>query len=188
VELGVEVKGPSVSVPEELFLESKPRLVARVRLVADDVLELDGDGVVEPREHHTVHQGPGRGRRGLDVIEDVVSESIAPKSEEGLPSPTRVVGGRRVQHDGHEGPDVVEFGSLCVEGGDVVGVESRGEVGLGSGQMGLMSHRRSAEDETLRRPFGRSEQRLWHTLAPVRGTWRARAPTRRPGQPGWWQW
>jgi hypothetical protein len=88
VELGVEVKGPSVSVLEELFLESKPRLVARVRLVADDVLELDGDGVVEPREHHAVHQGPGRGRRGLDVIEDVVSESIAPKSEEDAGSST----------------------------------------------------------------------------------------------------
>jgi hypothetical protein len=55
VELGVEVKGPSVPVLEELFLKSEPHLVAHVRLVADDVLELDGDGVVEPREHHGVH-------------------------------------------------------------------------------------------------------------------------------------
>jgi hypothetical protein len=107
VELGVEVKGPSVPVPEELFLESEPRLTARVRLVADDVLELDGDGVVEPREHHGVHQGLGRGRRGDDVIEDVVSESIAPKGEEDLSPPTRVVGGCRAQDDGREGPDVV---------------------------------------------------------------------------------
>jgi hypothetical protein len=61
VELGIEVKGPSVPVPEELFLESKPRLAACVCLVADDVLELDGDGVVEPGEHHGVHQGPGLG-------------------------------------------------------------------------------------------------------------------------------
>jgi hypothetical protein len=44
---------------------------------------------------------------GDDVVEDVVGESIAPKCEEDLPSPTRVVGGHRVQHDGHEGPDVV---------------------------------------------------------------------------------
>jgi hypothetical protein len=55
VELVVKVKVPSVPVPEELFLESEPRLTARVRLVADDVLELDGDGVVEPREHNGVH-------------------------------------------------------------------------------------------------------------------------------------
>jgi hypothetical protein len=48
VELGVEVKSSSVSVPEELFLEGEPRLTAHVRLVADDVLELDGDSFVEP--------------------------------------------------------------------------------------------------------------------------------------------
>jgi hypothetical protein len=61
VELGVEVKSPSVSVPEKLFLESEPRMASRVRLVADYVLELNGDGAVEPGEHHGVHQGPGRG-------------------------------------------------------------------------------------------------------------------------------
>jgi hypothetical protein len=53
----------------------------------------------------------GRGRR----------EHTA-KCEEDLPPPTRVVGGCRVQHDGHEGPDVVKSGGLCVEGGDVVDV------------------------------------------------------------------
>jgi hypothetical protein len=48
VELSIEVKSPSVQVPEELFLESEPRLTAHVRLVADDVLELDRDGAMEP--------------------------------------------------------------------------------------------------------------------------------------------
>jgi hypothetical protein len=43
--------------------------------------------------------------------------------------PTRVVGGRRVQHDGHEGPNVVKSDDLCVEGGDVVDVETRREEG-----------------------------------------------------------
>ena len=38
VELGVEVEGPSVLVPEELFLKGEPHLLARVRLVAKDVL------------------------------------------------------------------------------------------------------------------------------------------------------
>jgi hypothetical protein len=58
VEVAVEVKSPSIPVPEKLFLESEPCLAACVRLITDDVLELDGDGVVEPREHHSVHQGP----------------------------------------------------------------------------------------------------------------------------------
>jgi hypothetical protein len=49
--------------------------------------------------------------------------------EEDLSPAARVVGGRRVPHDGHERPDVVESDGLCVEGGDVVGVESRGEGG-----------------------------------------------------------
>jgi hypothetical protein len=34
----VEVEGPSILVPKLLFFESEPRLMARVRLVADDVL------------------------------------------------------------------------------------------------------------------------------------------------------
>jgi hypothetical protein len=102
VELGVEVQCASVLVPEELFFEGEPRLTTRVRLVVDDVLELDGDGSVEPGEDHGVHQGPGPGRRGGDVVEDV-----APQGEKDMPPPARVVGGRRVQNDGHEGPDVL---------------------------------------------------------------------------------
>jgi hypothetical protein len=116
VELGVEVKSPRVPVPKKLFLESEPLLAAHVHLVADDVLELDGDGAVELGEHHGVHHGPGRGRWGYDIVEDVIDDSIALQGEEDLPPPARVVGGHRVQHDGHEGQDVVETGSLCVEG------------------------------------------------------------------------
>ena len=48
VKLCVEVKGPSIPVPEELFLESEPRLATHVCLVTGDVLELDGDGAMEP--------------------------------------------------------------------------------------------------------------------------------------------
>jgi hypothetical protein len=59
------------------------------------------------------------------VVEDVVGDNIPPKRED-LPPPTRVVGGHRVQHDGHEGSDVVQPGGLSVERGDVVSVESKG--------------------------------------------------------------
>jgi hypothetical protein len=38
VELDVEMERPSLPIPEELALESEPRLVRLVRLVTDDVL------------------------------------------------------------------------------------------------------------------------------------------------------
>jgi hypothetical protein len=47
VKLDVEVECPSLPVPEELFLESEPRLSNSVRLV-NDVVSWD----------HTVHQVP----------------------------------------------------------------------------------------------------------------------------------
>jgi hypothetical protein len=92
VELGIEVQGASVPVPEELFFEGKPRLTTRVRLVTDDVLELDGDGSVEPGEDHGVHQGPSPRRWGGNVVEDVVVEGVASQGEKDLPPPVRVVG------------------------------------------------------------------------------------------------
>ena len=81
MELDVEVKGPSVPVPKKLFLESEPCLAARVRLAADDVLELDGDGVMEPGEHRGVHQGLDRGWWVDDVSEDVVGEHKATQGQ-----------------------------------------------------------------------------------------------------------
>jgi hypothetical protein len=56
----------------------------------------------------------------------VVDESITPQGEKHMPSPARVVGGQRVQHDGDDGPVVLESGSLGVESGDVVSIETRG--------------------------------------------------------------
>jgi hypothetical protein len=85
VELGVEVHGTTVPVPEGLFFEGEPCLMARVRLVAYDVLELNGDGSVEPGEDHGVHLGPCWGRRGGDIVEDVVVEGLASQGEEDLP-------------------------------------------------------------------------------------------------------
>jgi hypothetical protein len=62
---------------------------------------------VELGEDHRVHQGPGWGRWGGGVLKDVVVEGVAPQGEEDLPPPARVVGGRRVQNDGHEGSNVL---------------------------------------------------------------------------------
>jgi hypothetical protein len=127
VELGVEVERPSIPIPEELVLESEPRLARSVRLVADDVLELNGDGAVEPREDNAVHEAPGARWRSVVVDEDVIVEDETPQREKDLSAPTGVVGRRRIQHHGHEGPDVVQSSGLGVESSDKVGVEVGGE-------------------------------------------------------------
>jgi hypothetical protein len=62
----------------------------------------------------------------------MVSEGEPPKGEDHLSMPARVLGGRRVQHDGREGPYVVNPGGLGVECGDAVSsVESGGMGRLG---------------------------------------------------------
>jgi hypothetical protein len=48
VELNIEVERSSFPVPEEPALESEPCLARGVRLVTNDVLQLDGGGAVEP--------------------------------------------------------------------------------------------------------------------------------------------
>jgi hypothetical protein len=58
VEMGVEVECSRIPVPKELILESEIRLTSSVRLVADDVLELDGNGPLKQREDHGVHLSP----------------------------------------------------------------------------------------------------------------------------------
>jgi hypothetical protein len=60
----------------------------------------------------------------------VIGEDVPPQCEKDLSSSTGVVGGRRVQHHGHEGPDVVKSSGLSMESGDVVDVEARGGDGL----------------------------------------------------------
>jgi hypothetical protein len=125
VELGVEVERPRIPIPEELVLESEPRLASSVRLIADDVLQLNGDGAVEPREDNAVHEAPGARRRSVVVDEDVVVEDEPPQREKDLAAPAWVVGGRRIQHHGHEGPDVVQTRGLSMESSDEVGVEVR---------------------------------------------------------------
>jgi hypothetical protein len=146
VELGVEVERPSIPIPEELVLESEPRLARSVRLVADDVLELNGDGVVEPREDNAVHEAPGARRRSVVVDKDVIVEDETPQREKDLSSPTGVVGRRRIQHHGHEGPDVVQSSGLSVESSDEVSVEVRGEGVL----RGFHRGDRRATEEALR--------------------------------------
>eukprot|EP00267_Zea_mays_P031563 XP_008663928.2 uncharacterized protein LOC103642430 [Zea mays] len=80
----------------------------------------------------TAHRGPGgraartrARRRSVVVDEDVIVEDEPPQREKDMSSPAGAVGGRRIQHHGHEGPDVVQTRGLSVESSDEVGVEVR---------------------------------------------------------------
>jgi hypothetical protein len=81
VERRVEVERPSLPIPDELLLKGDPSLASGALLVANDVIELDGDGVVEPREDHTIHLVLGWGQRGDGIIEDVVNEGEPPEHD-----------------------------------------------------------------------------------------------------------
>jgi len=61
-ESGVEVESTSLAVAEELVLNGKPGLASGATALADDVLQLDGDGAEDPGEDNTVHPAP-RGHR-----------------------------------------------------------------------------------------------------------------------------
>lgn len=65
---------PSLPVPKELLLEGDPSLATGALQVANNVLELDSDGVVVPREDHDVHLVPGWGHRADSIVKDVVGE------------------------------------------------------------------------------------------------------------------
>lgn len=79
----------------------------------------------------------------------MVGKGVPPKRENHLSLPTRVVGGRLVQHNGHEGPHVVNPSGLRVEGSDGVGVKPGGVGSLGSDRGILMGDRRATEEEAL---------------------------------------
>jgi hypothetical protein len=159
------VEHPSHPVPEVLLLEGELSLASGA-LVADNVLELDGDGVVEPREDHVVHLVPRWRQRGDDVVEDMVGEGEPPECEDHMSAPARVVGAHRVQHYEHK--------RLNVEGGDGVGFEPRGVRSLRSHRGSLMGYRGSGYDQAggaAQRPSEWSRWRPWRARAPWRQQW-----------------
>jgi hypothetical protein len=59
----------------------------------------------------------------------MVDKGVSPKREDDLSATPRVVGGRQVQHNTHEGPNVVDPGDLSMEGNDGVSIKP---LGMGS--------------------------------------------------------
>lgn len=72
--------GTILSVAKELGLKSEPSLASRTPVLADNVLQLDGESLEDPGEDDTVHPEPGEARRGA-VSENMVVECVALQGE-----------------------------------------------------------------------------------------------------------
>jgi hypothetical protein len=102
--LCVEVEDARLTVAEELLLEGNPKLLSG-----------RGDGAEQPRQDHVVHLAPMGAVEGRSIGGDVVVEGVALESQQHEVAPTRVLGGRDTEDDGHQGPDVLDADSLSVE-------------------------------------------------------------------------
>jgi hypothetical protein len=103
--LCVVVEGVCLTVAEELLLEGNLKLlsgaVATVVAGASGLLEVNGDGVEQPRQDHTVHLAPVGVVEGRSVGGDVVVEDVALERQQHEVARTWVLGGRDVVADGH---------------------------------------------------------------------------------------
>jgi hypothetical protein len=87
-------------------------------LLADDVLELDGEVIEETQEYHAVHPTPGWEQVGNKVGNDVAVDDVAVKGEVHLVALAGVVRGHMVEDDEDERPDVLDTCRLSVEVSD----------------------------------------------------------------------
>jgi hypothetical protein len=72
----VKLKDVSLTVVEELNLDSKTRMAAHLRGFTDDLLQLNGEGVKHPRQHNPTVMVPVRNLINL-VSEDMIVEGVA---------------------------------------------------------------------------------------------------------------
>jgi hypothetical protein len=120
-ELGVEMEGASLLIPEELILEGKPNGASRGIPREHRLRQVVGDGAGDPGLDDAVHAAPIRkiGRRG--VLEDVIIRGVLADDEE-LTAPTLVVVIGEVEDDVDEVVNVLDAGCVVVQigGGGLV--------------------------------------------------------------------
>jgi hypothetical protein len=121
-------------VAEELHLVDNPNLlsgaVAAAIVGVGGLLEVDGDGVEQPRQDHTVHLAPVGVVEGRSIGGDMVVEGVPLECQQHKVTPSRVLGGRDTEDNGHQGPDVVDVDSLSVEVADGGSLERANSGGL----------------------------------------------------------
>jgi hypothetical protein len=86
--LFVKMKDVSLTVAEELRLDSEPRLSDCVQGFVDDLLQLEGESTKHPSQHDPVVVVP------VHSVVDLVGEDVATYSEQHHVVPPRVLGWR----------------------------------------------------------------------------------------------
>jgi hypothetical protein len=115
-ELSVDEHGVRRAVVEELFLKTEPGDPGGDAIaVMDDIEQVGGDGVVEPKHHYAIHPRPGRVRYAGRIVEDMVLQGEAAEDEENVAAPLGEVGGLKIQSNRNEISDILDGGGLAVE-------------------------------------------------------------------------
>jgi hypothetical protein len=97
--LGIEEHGAGLAVVEELLFDPEPCCSGGEAIVLmDDIQEVGGDGVEEPREDDIVHARPRRIVGARVVVEDVILQGEAAEDEEDVAAPLGVVGGLKIKN------------------------------------------------------------------------------------------
>lgn len=98
-ESDIQVEGMSPVVPEELLHNSNPNLANNTTMLVDDVLQLDGDNLDDPREDHTVWLALGWECGAYSVDEYMIIEDVSLKGQEDEVTLAGTRGGAQVQED-----------------------------------------------------------------------------------------
>jgi hypothetical protein len=125
------VEDTRVAVVKELLLKGNPKKLLSSTVTTagmSGLLEIDDDGVEQPRQDHNIHPAPVGVIEGRSIGGDMVVEGLALEHQQYEVTPTQVLGGRDVEDDRHQGPDVLDADSLSVEvadGGSIKHASSR---------------------------------------------------------------
>lgn len=106
--LHVEEQGTSFPVPEELRNDGEPSTTSRGVANEDSISKLGGVGVDDPGLDNIVHPEPVQREGNVVVAEDMALQGVLADDEEEVVVPPSVEGGRNVEEDRDEGPEVLD--------------------------------------------------------------------------------
>jgi hypothetical protein len=115
-EFSIKQQRPGLAVAQELLRNPEPGHASSDAVVrVDDVKEVGGDAVEDPRDDHAIHAIPGRiGGAGL-IAEDVILQRVPAEGKKEIPAPLGVVGGFEVEDDGDQVLDVLNRAGLIMQ-------------------------------------------------------------------------
>jgi hypothetical protein len=130
-----EEKRARLPLAEKFIVEDGPGDACRGFPEHDLLLQISGDGAVNPGKDCAVHLHPRRALRVRVVGEDMVGEGVLPKDDEEQLAPAIIIVGGAVEGDGNQHLDVDDRDGLRVDGG-VLGLKSV-EFGLAAEALSL---------------------------------------------------